>query len=133
MSSSSASKSRRSSACRTPAGEFTECVSIPSFLSRRRNASRTSAWSSAMRTEGVSGATVAAVMTPGKLSLQPTVLQIDDPAPIARVLLGMRDLDDGRAFLVQLREQFHDLARLRGVQVARRLVGQDQARLGDHR
>src|SRR5688572_30302302 len=133
MSNNSASKSRRSSACSTAAGAFTEWVSMPSFLRSRRNASMTSAWSSAIRTEGVSGATVSALMTPGKLSLQPTVLQLDGPVAVPGFLLRVRDLDDGRAFLVQLREDLHDRARLRGVQVAGRLVGEDEPRLRDHR
>ena len=43
----------------------------------------------------------------------------------------MGDLHDGRPLGVELREQLHDLAALAGVQVAGRLVGQNQLRLGD--
>ena len=46
--------------------------------------------------------------------------------------LRVRDLHHGRALRVQLGEQLHDLAALVGVQVAGRLVGQDDRRIGDH-
>ena len=45
----------------------------------------------------------------------------------------MRHLDDRRAALVQRSEQLHDLFALRRVQVAGRLVGEDDLRVGDHR
>ena len=45
----------------------------------------------------------------------------------------MCDLDDCRAFRIQLLEQLHDLFALRGVQIARRLIRQDYLRTGDHR
>src|SRR5688572_18548906 len=149
MSSSSASKSRRSSACSTAPGEFTACVSKPSFLRRRRSASMTSGWSSAIRTDAAWCWTSCAglVMSP-KLGqrpcygtsgtavsggVQPAVLQLDDPVAVAGVLLRVRHLDDRGAFLVQLREELHDLPRLRRVEVAGGLVGEDQSRLRDHR
>src|SRR5688500_2918862 len=149
MSSSSASKSRRSSACSTAPGEFTACVSKPSFLRRRRSASMTSGWSSAIRTDAAWCWTSCAglVMSP-KLGqrpcygtsgtavsggVQPAVLQLDDPVAVPGVLLRVGHLDDRGAFLVQLREELHDLARLRRVEVAGGLVGEDQSRLRDHR
>ena len=53
--------------------------------------------------------------------------------PEGRVLLRVRDLDDGRPLGIQLPEQLHDLAALRRMQVAGRLVGEDELRLRDHR
>ena len=41
----------------------------------------------------------------------------------------MRDLYDGRSFTVQLAEELHDLLGLTGVQIAGRLIGQEQRRL----
>src|SRR2546430_16873305 len=108
MSNSSASKSRRSRAWSTPAGEFTVCVSMPSLLSNSRSASRTSGWSSATRTE-ISGTVVIPSERRRLLALEPTVLELDDAAAVSRVFLGVRDLHDRRPFLIQLREQLHDL------------------------
>ena len=63
----------------------------------------------------------------------PAVAQLDDAIAIGGVFLRMRDLHDGRPFGVQLLEQLHDFFGLAGVQVAGRLVGQDQFWLGDDR
>ena len=41
------------------------------------------------------------------------------------------DHDDGRAFLVELAEHPHHLLAMRGVEVAGRLVGEDQLGLAD--
>src|SRR5207247_1737796 len=65
--------------------------------------------------------------------LEPAILQVDDPVAVLRVLLGVRDLDDGCALLIQAREEIHDLTRLRGMQVARGLVRENKSRLRDHR
>ena len=52
---------------------------------------------------------------------------------VAGVGLRVRDLDDRRAGVVQLLEELHDLAALARVQVAGRLVGEDDLRVGDDR
>src|SRR5437667_7130496 len=65
--------------------------------------------------------------------LDPAIPQADDPAAIARVFLGMRDLDDRHPFVVQLLEEAHDLAALVGVEIAGRLVGEQKPRLRDER
>ena len=44
----------------------------------------------------------------------------------------MSHLHDGDTLVVQLLEQFHDLLALTGMQIASRLVRQDQLRTGDH-
>ena len=44
----------------------------------------------------------------------------------------MRHLDDRGAFIVQLAEQLHDFFALRRMQIAGRLVRQNQPRAGDH-
>ena len=43
----------------------------------------------------------------------------------------MRDLDNGRPFLVQAGEEFHDFSTLIGVQITGRFLGQDQFWIGD--
>jgi hypothetical protein len=43
----------------------------------------------------------------------------------------MRDLHDRGAFAVELLEELHDFLALVGVQVAGRLVREDQLRIGD--
>src|SRR3954462_2800761 len=65
-------------------------------------------------------------------SRDPAVFQLDDSIAELRVLFGVRDLDDRRAFVVQLLEQLHDLAALARVQVAGGFVGQNELGLGDH-
>ena len=59
--------------------------------------------------------------------------QPHDPLAVARVLLRMRHLDDRRPFVVQLLEEAHDLAALIGVEVAGRLVGEEEFRARDER
>src|SRR5215217_3979398 len=63
----------------------------------------------------------------------PAVAQLNDAAAIGSVRLRVRHLDDRRSPLVQFAEQLHDLLALAGVQVARRLVGEDYLRIGDDR
>ncbi len=50
---------------------------------------------------------------------------------VGGVLLGVCDLNNGRAFGVETFEEVHDLFALRGVEIARRLVGEEQFRAGD--
>src|SRR2546423_9010458 len=65
------------------------------------------------------------------LLFHPSVNQLDDAATVGGVLFGVRDLNDGRALLVQTLEEFHDLAPLRGVQIAGRLIREDELRVRD--
>ena len=71
-------------------------------------------------------------MAPQSLTIQPSRRRTIAVA-VGRVLLGVRDLDDGGALVVELLEEAHDLAALVGVEVAGRLVGEQQLRLGDER
>ena len=47
---------------------------------------------------------------------------------IGGIHIGVRHLDDGRALIVQLAKQLHDLLGLRRMQIAGWLVGEQQAR-----
>src|SRR5438552_18919585 len=69
----------------------------------------------------------------GVVSHNPTVLQLDNPAPVRSVSLRVRDLDDRRASVIQPLEKLHDLFALRGMQISSRLVGEDQLRAKYHR
>src|SRR5258708_12688491 len=55
----------------------------------------------------------------------PAVLELNNSMSIHGVALRMRDLNDGGAPVVEALEELHDLVALRGVQVAGRLVGED--------
>ena len=59
------------------------------------------------------------------------VEHVDDAAREVGVGRRVGHHDDGRAFLVELAEHAHDLLAVRGVEVAGRLVGQDQLGLAD--
>src|SRR5947209_3502584 len=59
----------------------------------------------------------------------PAVGELDDAVAVGRVRLGVCDLDDGRARVVELLEQLHDLAPLAGVEIPRRLVGEEELRV----
>src|SRR5208337_4646249 len=61
-------------------------------------------------------------------SYDPAVLQLDDAVAVGRVRLRVRHLDNSCAFAVEPLEKLHDFPRLIRMQVARRLVGQDQFR-----
>src|SRR5690349_12025324 len=63
--------------------------------------------------------------------LDPAVLEVDHAVGVERVLVGVRHLDDRRPLRVQGLEELDDLARLAGVQVARRLVGEEERGAGD--
>src|ERR1700690_942329 len=56
----------------------------------------------------------------------PTVEELDDAIAVSRVGLGVGDLDDGGALVLQSLEEFHDLLALAGVEVAGGLVRQDE-------
>src|SRR5205807_8504887 len=64
---------------------------------------------------------------------QPPVPQPHDAVAVGCVRLRMVHLDNGRSLAVQLAEEPHDLRSLLGVQVARRLVREQEPRLRDHR
>jgi hypothetical protein len=66
------------------------------------------------------------------VALDEAVSKLDDPPRPPRDVGLVRDHHDGdAALLVELGEQEHDLALLRGVEVAGGLVGEDERRLGD--
>src|SRR5690349_24389854 len=55
----------------------------------------------------------------------PAVAQLDDAIAVRRILFRVRDLNDRRAFVIQLLEQLHDLTTLTRVQIAGGLVGEN--------
>src|SRR5258707_2643606 len=63
----------------------------------------------------------------------PAVLELNNSMSIHGVALRMRDLNDGGAPVVEALEELHDLVALRGVQVAGRLVGEDELGILDDR
>src|SRR5262245_347156 len=63
----------------------------------------------------------------------PPVFELDDPIAVRRIRLRVRHLNDRGVRLIQLLEQFHDLAALARVQVARGLVGENELWFRDHR
>ena len=62
----------------------------------------------------------------------PSIAQLDDAIAELSVGFRVRDLNDGRAFVVELLEQLHDLPRLIRMQIPRGFVRQDQVRTGHH-
>ena len=58
------------------------------------------------------------------------VEQMDDAVGIPCIMLRMGHHDDGRPLAVQFAEQAHHLLAVLGIQVSRRLVGQNQLRTG---
>src|SRR5205814_2142295 len=66
-------------------------------------------------------------------SYDESVAQLDNPIPVSRVYIRVRDLNDRRPLLVQALEHLHDFLALVRMQVAGRLVGQDQLRVRNHR
>src|SRR5438046_6281348 len=62
-----------------------------------------------------------------------SVSQLDDAIAVGCVHIRVRHLDDGGALLVQGLEHLHNFFPLIGVQIAGRLVGQDQLRVCNHR
>ncbi len=69
----------------------------------------------------------------GVVSHYPPVLQLDNAAAIGGISLGVCDLDDGRACVIQPLEKLHDLFALRGMQIPGRLISENQLRTEDHR
>src|SRR5262245_54341309 len=63
----------------------------------------------------------------------PAVAEADDAVAVGGVLLRVRDLDDRHALGVERLEEAHDLAPLVGVEVAGRLVGEQQLGFRDER
>src|SRR5438874_12228081 len=61
----------------------------------------------------------------------PSVAQLHDAIPVRRIFFGVRDLYDGRSLVIQFFEKLHNLFALRGMEIARRLVGKDKLRLLD--
>src|SRR6266436_5765623 len=83
---------------------------------------------------GVSGSPASSDAGSGFLLADyPAVLELDDAMTIHGVALGVRNLNDCRAGVVEALEELHDFIALRGVQVARRLVGEDKLGILDDR
>src|SRR5215213_11837822 len=68
---------------------------------------------------------------PGALLNHPPVPEVDDAAAIRGILLRVRNLNYRGAAVVQLFEHIHDLSALIGVQIAGRLVGEDELGIRD--
>src|SRR5882724_299783 len=66
-------------------------------------------------------------------SYDESVAQLDDAIPVSRIHIRVRDLDDRRPLLVQALEHLHDFLPLVRMEIAGRLVGQDQLRVRNHR
>ncbi len=58
----------------------------------------------------------------------PPIQQVNGTLSISSVVFGMGRLYNRHAIIIQFLKQFHYLGALFGVQVARRLIGQDQFR-----
>src|SRR3974390_229587 len=56
----------------------------------------------------------------------PAVAQLDGARAVCGIDVGVRNLHDGGSFIVEPAKQLHDLFRLRGMQVSRRLISQKQ-------
>ena len=61
-----------------------------------------------------------------------TIEEVDDAVGKTRVALRVGHHDNGGAFFVEVGEQVHHLAAIFRVEVARRLVGEDELGVGDH-
>src|ERR1051325_2236272 len=62
----------------------------------------------------------------------PAVFQSHNPIAVGSVGFGVRHLNNGCAFIVKAFEQIHNLFALGRMQVARRLVGENQTRVRDY-
>ncbi len=61
-----------------------------------------------------------------------SIKQIDDATGVGCIVLGVRNHHDGGSLLVQFAEQLHHLHTILGIEVTRRLIGKDDARLAHH-
>ncbi len=118
----------------TPPARWRPAGSNPSAFSSRRSASRTSGWSSAMRTRGARGVAGHGTVTvvPSACTTQPScswMTRCPYEAFSSEWVTWMIVVPSR----VEALEQLHDLAALAGVQVAGRLVGEDHLRAGDDR
>ena len=57
---------------------------------------------------------------------QRPIEQVQGSLAECRIVRGMGYHDDGRALLVQVRQQFHYFGGCRAIEVARRLIGEDE-------
>src|SRR4051812_13105788 len=102
----------------TAAGDVAVRTSKPCARASIPTASSTSAWSSATRSLGT-----LAVLDDA------TVEQVHDPRRLLRVVGVVGHHADRRALLVQLLEELHDRIPILGVEIAGRLVGQEDQRV----
>src|SRR5204863_4119873 len=61
----------------------------------------------------------------------PPIAQLNDTFPVRSVFVRVCDLHDGHAFTIELAKQLHDFLTLTGVQISRRLIGEQKFGLGD--
>src|SRR5690349_19891774 len=62
----------------------------------------------------------------------PTIMKLDYALAVVGIFIKVRDLHDGGTGAIEFAEKVHDFAGLRGVQVARGLVGlQERGRVYD--
>ena len=58
-----------------------------------------------------------------------SIKQIDDATGVGSIVLRVRNHHDGGSLFVQLAEQLHHLHTILGIEITRRLIGKDDARL----
>src|ERR1700757_3775305 len=63
----------------------------------------------------------------------PSIAQLNDAFPIRSIFVRVCDLHDGHAFIIELAKQLHNFLSLAGVQVSRRLIGEQKLRISDDR
>ncbi len=61
-----------------------------------------------------------------------TVKEVDDAVGEAGVVLRVRNHNDGGALLVKLEQKVHHLLAVLGIQIARRLISQDNLGIGNY-
>src|ERR1700680_4377693 len=62
------------------------------------------------------------------VSNEPPVSQLNGQVSVNRICLGVSNLDDGRSVFVQPAKELHNFFGLNGMEIARRLVGQQARR-----
>src|SRR5439155_17281711 len=55
----------------------------------------------------------------------PAIFQLNDAASVRGIRFRVGHLNDGSSLLIELAEQLHDLLRLAGMKITRRLIGQN--------
>src|SRR5580692_2679092 len=108
---------------RPPAGV---CASKPARVWRFRSLASLAPWNKSL------GLDLLGLRREGGIAREPAIVQFQNARSVARILIRVRDLNNRRALLIQLAKKLHDLAGLRRVQIAGRLVRQQQRRRMHH-